>query len=80
MESSCNSYTVRENYPFTCKHQTVTSRFARTGYWQTIHHESNNPTFCNDSSAAALIDNDFPAGEDNWDLKRTSGRKKVKLK
>ena len=53
----------------------VTRRFAK-GYSQTVHHESNNLTFWNDSKAVVLIDNEIPASEDNWDLIeiRSSGK------
>ena len=38
------------------------------GYSQTVRHKSVNLTFWKFPNASVLIDNDFPAGEDNWDL------------
>ena len=38
------------------------------GYSQTLHNDDINLTFWNDSNAVVLLDNDFPAGEDQWDL------------
>ena len=36
------------------------------GYSQTLHSDDINLQFWNDSNAAVLLDNDFPAGEDQW--------------
>ena len=37
-------------------------------YSQTLHNDDINLTFWNDSNAVVLLDNDFPVGEDQWDL------------